>query len=308
MAVAEESLKRTRLFGNPYVLLAAASLWWSGNHIMGRAIAGHVPPMAIGTLRWLLAAALLWPFVRHQLAKDWPVVRARLPVMIYLSLLGGAIFGTVQFVGLQYTAALNVSVMNSLAPVLIVAASAVMFGDRITARQAIGIVISLAGVLAIISRLDFAVISGLGFNIGDIIILVNMGLWAIYSASLRLRPPIDGLSFMFLFALISGIAMLPLWGWEISTGYVLQPTWLTAFAITFVTLFSTIAAFVFWTRGVELIGPNRAGVFLHLVPVYSALLTGVLLGEPLRFYHVVGFVLILAGVWCAGASRRESRR
>jgi len=83
---------------------------------------------------------------------------------------------------------------------------------------------------------------------------------------------------------------------------VLQPTWLTAFAIMFVTLFSTIAAFVFWTRGVELIGPNRAGVFLHLVPIYSALLTGALLGEPLHAYHVVGFALILAGVWCT--SRR----
>jgi drug/metabolite transporter (DMT)-like permease len=172
----------------------------------------------------------------------------------------------------------------------------------VTARQGIGIAISLAGVFAIISRLDPAVITGLGFNGGDLIILVNMGVWAVYSASLRLRPPIDGLTFVFLFSLISGIAMLPLWGWEISTGYVLQPTWLTAFAIVFVTLFSTIFAFIFWTRGVELIGPNRAGVFLHLVPVYSALLTGVLLGEPLRFYHVVGFALILLGVWCA--SRR----
>jgi drug/metabolite transporter (DMT)-like permease len=80
---------------------------------------------------------------------------------------------------------------------------------------------------------------------------------------------------------------------------VLQPTALTAFAIVFVTLFSTIAAFMFWSRGVELIGPNRAGVFLHLIPIYSALLTGALLGEPLRSYHVVGFVLILLGVWCA---------
>src|SRR5690349_114891 len=122
MAVAEESLRRTRLFANPYLLLAAASLCWSGNHILGRAIAGHVPPIAIGTLRWLFAAALLWPFVRHQVRKDWPLIRTRLPVIIYLSLLGGAIFGTLQFVGLQYTTALNTSVMNSLAPVLIMAA------------------------------------------------------------------------------------------------------------------------------------------------------------------------------------------
>ena len=217
MAVAEESRGAARLYGNAYLLLALASLFWSGNHIMGRAIAGHVPPIAIGTLRWLLAAALLWPFVRHRVARDWPLIRPRLPAIIYLSLLGGALFGTLQFVGLQYTTALNTSVMNSLAPVLIVAASAVMFRDRLTARQGVGIAISLLGVVVIISRLDPAVISGLAFNLGDVIILVNMGLWGIYSASLRLRPPIDGLSFMFLFALISGIAMLPLFCWEITT-------------------------------------------------------------------------------------------
>jgi drug/metabolite transporter (DMT)-like permease len=93
--------------------------------------------------------------------------------------------------------------------------------------------------------------------------------------------------------------MLPAMAWEYTTGFVLQPTPLTFFAITFVTLFSTITAFVCWTRGVELIGPNRAGVFLHLVPIYSALLTGVLLGEALMGYHVVGFALILLGVTCA---------
>jgi drug/metabolite transporter (DMT)-like permease len=298
--MAAESTGRARLFGNPYLLLALASLFWSGNHIMGRAIAGHVPPIAIGTLRWLLATALLWPFVRPRLAGAWPLVRPKLGVTIYLSLLGGAIFGTLQFVGLQFTTALNVSVMNSLAPVLIVAASAVMFRDRLTWRQGAGIAISLTGVLVIISRLDPGVIGGLQFNIGDVIIVINMALWGIYSASLRLRPAVDGLTFMFLFALISGIAMLPAFAWEISTGYVLQPTVLTFAAVVFVTLFSTIGAFIFWTRGVELIGPNRAGVFLHLVPIYSALLTGVLLGEPLRIYHVIGFLLILAGVWCAG--------
>lgn len=299
MAVAGETSGTPRLFGSAYLPLALASLFWSGNHIMGRAIAGHVPPMAIGTLRWLFAAALLYPFVRHRLAGEWPRIRPRLGIIIYISLLGGALFGTLQFVGLQYTTALNVSVMNSLAPVLIVAASAVMFRDKLTASQGVGIAISLLGVLVIVSRLDPAVVTGLAFNIGDVIIVVNMGLWGIYSASLRLRPQIDGLTFMFLFALISGIAMLPLFAWEITTGYVLQPTLLTVSSIIYVTLFSTLGAFLCWTRGVELIGPNRAGVFLHLVPIYSALLTGVLLGEPMRFYHVVGFVLILAGVWCA---------
>ena len=290
------------LFGNAYLLLALASLCWSGNHLMGRAIAGHVPPLTISTLRWLLAAAILYPFVRSQLRRDWPQIRRNLGVLVYLSLLGGGVFGALQFVGLQLTTALNVSVMNSLGPVFIAAASAAMFRDRLTGSQFAGIVVSLIGVLAIISKLDPALLSDFGFNVGDIIVFLNMVLWAIYSASLRWRPKIHPLSFMFMFALISGIVMFPTAAWEHSTGYVLQPTVLTFAAIAFVTVFSTIAAFMFWARGVELIGANRAGVFLHLIPVYSALLTGVLLGEPLRSYHVVGFVLILLGVWCA--SRR----
>ena len=280
------------LFGNAYLLLALASLCWSGNHLMGRAIAGHVPPLTIATVRWLLAAAILYPFVRERLPRDWPVIRRHLGVMIYLSLLGGALFGALQFVGLQFTAALNVSVMNSLAPVFIAAAGAVMFRDRLTSGQLIGIAISLLGVLAIITKLDPDVLTHFTFNTGDIIIFINMVLWAVYSASLRWRPPIHPLSFMFMFALISGVAMLPAFAWEYSTGFVLQPTVLTFSAIVFVTIFSTIAAFMFWTRGVELIGPNRAGVFLHLIPIYSALLTGALLGEPLMGYHVVGFALI----------------
>ena len=287
------------LFGNAYLLLALASLCWSGNHLMGRAIAGHVPPLTISTLRWLLAAAILYPFVRSQLRRDWPAIRQMLGVLTYLSLLGGGVFGALQFVGLQLTTALNVSVMNSLGPVFIAAASAAMFRDRLTGGQFAGIVISLIGVLVIISKLDPAVFSDLGFNIGDIIVFLNMVLWAVYSASLRWRPKIHPLSFMFMFALISGVVMFPTSVWEYSTGFVLRPTLLTFSAIAFVTVFSTIVAFVSWARGVELIGPNRAGVFLHLIPIYSALLTGALLGEPLRFYHVVGFVLILIGVWCA---------
>ena len=290
------------LFGNAYLLLALASLCWSGNHLMGRAIAGHVPPLTISTLRWLLAAAILYPFLRPQLRRDWPAIRQNLGVLTYLSLLGGGVFGALQFVGLQLTTALNVSVMNSLGPVFIAAASAAMFRDRLTRGQFAGIVISLLGVLAIISKLDPAVFSDLSFNVGDIIVFLNMVLWAVYSASLRWRPRIHPLSFMFMFALISGVVMFPTAVGERSPGFVLQPTALTIAAIAFVTIFSTIVAFVSWARGVELIGPNRAGVFLHLIPIYSALLTGALLGEPLRSYHVVGFALILLGVWCA--SRR----
>jgi drug/metabolite transporter (DMT)-like permease len=286
-------------YNNPYLVLALASLCWSGNHLMGRAIAGHVPPLTITTLRWLLAALVLFPFIRQHLVRDWPLIRRGIGVLIYLALIGGGIFGALQFVGLQLTTALNVSVMNSLGPVFIAAAGAVMFRDRLTRGQFIGIVVSLLGVLAIITKLDPGVLTHFSFNTGDILILINMVLWAVYSASLRWRPKIHPVSFMFMFCLISGVSMVPGMAWEYANGLVLQPTFLTFFAIAFVTIFSTIVAFACWTRGVELIGPNRAGVFLHLIPIFSALLTGALLGEPLMGYHVVGFALILSGVWRA---------
>jgi len=224
VAVTQGSHKAARgLYGNAYLLLALASLCWSGNHLMGRAIAGHVPPLTISTLRWLLAAAVLFPFIRGQLARDWPVIRSHLGVLVYLALIGGGVFGALQFVGLQLTTALNVSVMNSLGPVFIAAASAAMFGDRLSPGQFAGIFVSLLGVLAIITKLDPAVLTHFSFNIGDIIIFINMILWAVYSASLRWRPKIHPVSFMFMFCLISGTAMLPAMAWEYSTGFVLQP-------------------------------------------------------------------------------------
>jgi drug/metabolite transporter (DMT)-like permease len=174
-----------------YALVAIAALCWSGNHILGRAIAGHVPPFAISTIRWLLPALILWPFARPYLARDWPAIRQSWKLILFLGIIGGALFGALQYVGLQYTTAINVSVLNSLAPVLIGAAGVALFGDRLTGRQMLGIAVSLAGVLVIISKASLAALGNFGFNWGDLIILFNMAMWAVYSACLRLRPSIN---------------------------------------------------------------------------------------------------------------------
>jgi drug/metabolite transporter (DMT)-like permease len=282
-----------------YALVAIAALCWSGNHILGRAIAGHVPPFAISTIRWLLPALILWPFARPYLARDWPAIRQSWKLILFLGIIGGALFGALQYVGLQYTTAINVSVLNSLAPVLIGAAGVALFGDRLTGRQMLGIAVSLAGVLVIISKASLAALGNFGFNWGDLIILFNMAMWAVYSACLRLRPSLHWLSFTFAIAVISGVATLPFWVLEHAGGHTLQPTMLTAGAFAYVSIFPSLVAYACWNRGVELIGANRAGVFLHLVPLCSAVLAGLLLGESLMPYHVAGFLLILGGVWLA---------
>jgi drug/metabolite transporter (DMT)-like permease len=286
-----------------YVLLALTCLFWSGNHVVGRAIAGEVPPLGISTVRWLLPIVLLFPFARPHLARDWPVIRRHWRVLLWVGLTGGAIFSGLQYVGLQLTTALNVSVINSLTPVVIVAAGGLIFRDRLGLVQIAGVLTSLSGVLVIVARGDVGTLRDLTFNWGDVIIVVNMAVFGVYSAWLRKVPPLHWLSFLFVVAVISVLGTTPFFVWEHLSGFTFKPTWLTAFAILYVVVFPSVLGFAFWTRGVALIGANRAGPFLHLVPIYSAVLANLVLGEELMAFHAVGFVLIIVGVWLATRSR-----
>jgi len=293
-----------RGLANPYLLLAIAALFWSGNHIVGRAMGGHVPPLTVSAIRWLIPVLLMWPWARPHLKQDWPAIRVHWKIMLWLGLTGGALFTALQYVGLQYTAALNVSVLNSLVPVLIVATGALLFRDRVSLRQLGGVALSSLGVLAIIAHGQIETLLNLAFNGGDLIILFNMAVFSIYAACLRLLPKIHPLSFLFVLGVVSTVSTMPFAAWEAASGNTLHLDLLTVASIAYVSIFPSMVGFAAWNRGVELIGANRSGPFLHLVPVCTALIGGVLLGEHLAAFHVAGFVLIIAGVWLA--SKRAS--
>ncbi|HEX2653199.1 MAG TPA: DMT family transporter, partial [Xanthobacteraceae bacterium] len=295
-----------RLASNPYLLLALASLFWSGNHIVGRAIAGHVPPIGMSMARWALPVLFLWPLARPHLLRDWPAIRAKAGLLLFLGLSGGALFSAGQYVGLQYTSALNVSVLNSLTPVFIVVAAAIIFRDEIAAIQIIGVTVSLVGVVAIISRGDIQTLRALQFNWGDLIVICNMAIFAVYSVCLRLRPQIHWLSFVYVLAVISTVGAAPFVVWETMSGYVFQPTLMTLLSILYTGVFTSFLAYAAWTRGVEIIGANRSGPFLHLIPFYSVILAGAFLGEQLMLYHLLGFAMILAGVWLASRGKSDT--
>jgi drug/metabolite transporter (DMT)-like permease len=296
-----------RRLGNAYLLLTFAALCWSGNHIVGRAIGGHVPPLGISTVRWLIPALVLWPIARPHLQRDWPAIKAHWRIMLWLGMTGGALFSALQYVGLQHTTALNVSLLNSLVPVLIVAAGALVFRDRITVAQIIGITTSLVGVLVVVTRADLDTVVNLAFSRGDLIILVNMIIFAVYAAYLRLRPQIHWISFMFMLAVISTVTTFPFFVWESLAGFTFQPTLQTVVAIAYVSTFPGLLAFAAWNRSVEVIGANRAGPFLHLIPLFTAVLGYAVLGEALAAYHLVGFVMILAGVWLASIPQQPRK-
>ena len=293
--------RRTRDELIAYALLALAMLSWSGNHVVGRLAAGHVPPFAISLFRWGVPVVLLWPFVREHLRRDWPVIKENWRTLLFLGLTGGAVFGVLQYVGLRYTTAINVSVLNSLAPVMIALAGAALFRDRLRWQQGGGIAVSLLGVALIITKADLKRAAGLDFNWGDLIILFNVAIWAIYSVCLRWRPRMHWISFTYCLGLVSTVATLPFFVGEQAVGLTLQPTLLTVGVLAYVAVFPSVIGFAAWHRGVDVLGPTRSGATLHLIPLFSALIATVALGEQLMGFHVVGFALILAGVWLSSA-------
>jgi drug/metabolite transporter (DMT)-like permease len=287
-----------------YALLALATLCWAGNQVIGRAISGHIPPVSLSALRWVLPCVITGLLARNHLGRDWSVIKANWKVMLLIGLTGGALFSALQYVGLQHTSAINGSVLNSLGPLFIIAAVAIMFGDPLHANQLIGIVVSLVGVLLIITQGEPARLLALQVNLGDIIILFNMMVWGVYSGALRLRPKMHWTSFMFVLSLIASLGTVPFALVEYAQGYRFQPTTMTFLTIAYVSVFPSLIAFLSWNRGVELIGASRAGAMLHLVAIYAAILAGIFLGEKLAGYHILSFVLILAGV--ALAARKPS--
>jgi drug/metabolite transporter (DMT)-like permease len=283
-------------YSQAYLLLSFTMLFWAGNAVIGRFVAGHVPPVALTWMRWTLALAILLPVAWPHLRRDLPVVRRHLPIMVLISLPGITGYNTMAYIGLQYTEALNGILLQSTAPLLIALWSFMLFSERLTARQVAGILISMAGVILIITRADPGILFGLSFNIGDLWILAAMASYSLYSALLRLRPGIHWMSFICVTFFLGNVMLTPVFIWEMSTGYMPRFDIVTALSVLYTAVFASLLAYIFYNRGVELIGANRSGPFFHLIPLFGVVLAFIFLGERLQLFHVFGFVAILAGI------------
>jgi len=296
-----------RAFDNPYLLLTIPPLCWGSNIVLGRYIAGHVPPVALSEARWIGAFLLLLPFTLGHVRRDWPAIRRQLPIMLLLSLTGITLYNTLAYAALQETAALNGLLMQSVMPLMIGAWSLILYGDRLTRFQLAGILCSLAGVVAIVTRGDPATILTLTVNRGDAIMVGAVAIYALYSALLKRRPTIHPMSFLTVTIGFGAVMLAPAYVWEISTGYVFQADGLTVATIVYVILFPSLLAYFAFNRGVGMIGPNRAGPFFHLIPVFGSAMAIVFLGEAPAWYHGVGYALVLAGVALAQRRARPTK-
>lgn len=280
-----------------YVLMALTAAFWAGNFVVGRAASGTIPPLSLAWARWAGAALLLLPFAVGRLRADWPAIHRHAGLVFLLGCLGAGIFNTLQYIALTTMTAVTGAVINSAGPVLIALACWLILGDRLNAWQVLGIAISLAGVLVVVTRGDVSRMPELGRSVGELLMLLGLIVWAAYTALLRFRPRIHPLSFAAATYIVAAIVNTPTMLWELSSGAVVQLNPTTLAAIAYVSIFPSLLAYLFFNAAVESIGGARAGAFFHLTPLMTAVLAMIFLGETFAFYHVASFALIAAGLW-----------
>ena len=282
-----------------WLLMMLPGLFWAGNAVLGRAVAGEVPPVALAFWRWTAAAALVLPFAWRHLRRDLRPLSRAWPVVLALSALGVGAFNTLLYTAAQTTSALNIVLLQSAMPVLVVAATFLLFREAPSARQALGIAVSLAGALTLVARGDPSALARLAFNTGDLWMLAAVASYAVYTALLRLRPPVHGLSFAAATFAAGAAMLLPLYAAETLGGRPLPLTATSILAVGYAAVFASVLAYLGFNRVVALLGPNTAGLAVHLVPVFGTALAVLLLGEVPRPHHAAGMALIAAGIWFA---------
>jgi drug/metabolite transporter (DMT)-like permease len=294
------------LANQPYLLLSITALCWAGNAIVGRLAAGHIPPVTLTFLRWSLAFLIILPFAWNHLKRDWAAIRAKLGTMVALSVTGIGAFNTLQYWSLEHTQALNTLLLQSAGPLVVAIWSLILLGVRLTMAQAAGVVLSLAGVLVILLHGDLTALKSIEFNKGDIIFTVALVIFGFYSVLSLKRPDIHGLSFVGFTFGCGAVCLLPLLVWELFSRPVMQLDTANLLTLLYVALFPSILAYLCFNRGVQLIGANRAAPFFHVVPVFGSIMAIVFLGEHPQPFHIVGFALVLTGVFVASRKPAEA--
>ncbi|MFT4728824.1 MAG: drug/metabolite transporter (DMT)-like permease [Granulosicoccus sp.] len=295
-----------RAFGNAYLVLVVAPLLWGGNAVAGRFAVGQWEPFTVTSVRWLCATVLLLPFAWGPLKKDWPVIKKNWLTLFLLGSVGMSGFTLLMYWALNYTTAINVSIEQASMPVLIMMANFFIMSQRVRWLQIAGLLLTLFGVLIATTAGEPLTFFSEGLNRGDAIMLFACVFYAGYTFGLRWRPDIHWLSFLIVIAASAFVMTIPFVSWELSQKpFVLPGTngWLV---LLYVIIFPTFVSQLCYARGVQLLGSNRAGLFLNLVPIFGSVLAVLILGESFRWYHLLGLTMVLAGIGLAERAADKS--
>lgn len=298
---------RKRLFSPALLLIVLPPLFWAGNFVIGRAVHGTVPPMTLSLWRWVLAMFFILPFAWKSVRRDFPLYMANRWLIVRLSLAGVVAFNSLVYVGLHETTAANALLLNSFIPVLIALFGALFFRERLHGVQAGGLLISCAGVVIIISHGDWHTLAALSFSHGDLIVFCAMVSFAFYTLWLRSVPSkIDRLGLMAAQIAVAFIFLVPLWLTEYARGIVAVWDTPSLLALLYLGVFPSVLAYLLFNHGVARFGAAQAGLSIHLIPVFGAILAVLFLHESLHAYHAAGMAAILTGIWLAMKARSST--
>lgn len=296
-------IDQTSSTGKAYVFLLATALIWGGNAVAGKLAVGHISPLLLTTLRWAFALAIIVAISVPQLRRDWKVLRQNLPYLMSMGALGFTLFNVFLYSALHYTSAINAVIEQAGTPLVIFAANFLIFRMAASAAQIAGFMLTLIGIALTASNGELATLVALKLNFGDLLMLLAVLVYAAYTVGLRYKPDVHWKSMMAATA-AGGLAVaLPLALYEIVTGAVQWPDAYGWSIVAYTAILPSLFAQILFVRGVEIIGSNRAGLFINMVPIFGMLLSITLVGEPLHLYHVISLVLVLGGIVIAERNR-----
>ena len=281
-----------------YFLLILTTIFWSGNFIVGKAASIYeIPPFSLNFYRWFFAGLILMPLTIKELLHKRKYIFENLGFFIILGITSITIFNSIVYYSLYYTQVISGVLMISTIPVWIIFISSILKIEKTNIFQIIGVALSLTGVIFIITKADVNLIKNLDFNKGDLTMVIAMFSWALYSSLLKKKKyEISQISLLQVVIITGLVFLTPIYFIEMSMGNLIKlgkPFYLT---LTYVVLFPGLASFFFWIKGIGIIGANRAGAFLHLMPIFGAIMAMVIFDEKFMFYHFLGAIFIIAGI------------
>ena len=291
-----------------YFLLILTALFWSGNFIVGKAASIYeIPPFSLNFYRWLFAFIILFPFTYKEILDNKKYILENIGFFIILGITSITIFNSIVYYSLYHTQVISGVLMISTIPVWIMFIASLLKIERTNIFQIIGVVLSLTGVICIITKADLELIKNLDFNKGDLSMVVAMFSWAIYSALLRKKTyKVSQIALLEVIIICGFVFLIPVYFIEMSLGYKVVLNTPFVLTLTYVVLFPGIIAFLFWIKGIAFIGANRAGVFLHLMPIFGAIMAIVIFNEKFMLYHFLGAVFIIVGIILSNRNKQNA--
>tara|TARA_Y100001960_G_scaffold312173_1_gene373569 strand:+ start:194 stop:1093 length:900 start_codon:yes stop_codon:yes gene_type:complete len=281
-----------------YIFLVLTTLFWAGNFIVGKAASlFEIPPFTLNFYRWTFAWLILAPFTLKEIIEKKNYILENIKLIIILGITSITIFNSIVYYSLNFTQVISGVLMISTIPVMIIVFCWLLKIEKTNIYQILGVIFSLCGVVVIITKANLVVLLNLNFNKGDLWMVVAMFSWALYSALLR-KKKIEVSQLSLLQVIISAglVFLLPAYLIEFALGYRASIHLPFILTLTYVVLFPGLAAFIFWIKGISIIGSNRAGIFLHLIPVFSTVLAIIIFKEKFMIYHLIGAILIITGI------------